>query len=454
MKIVIEGGGEVGSHLAQMLRAEANDVTVIDNDKERLERLATYTDVETVFGNPTSVRVLKEAGVPKADLFIAVYPYSTQEMNLVAAILARKLGAGKVLARINDEELLAAENKLIFKDIGIELMFYPERIAADEIFLSLKHNATTDTTEFAHGKIQISVFKVDEGSPVIDHTLMELTKEMVTEEEGKLLRIIALSRNEKTIIPSGMTKFRYGDLVYTISKREGKPKIMKLFGKTTLNVERVMIVGGSRIAEMVARSLCDDVQSIKIIEKDKERCIEISERLPDNVQVINGDGRNSDFLFDEGIRECDAFIALTGSDDTNVLSCVVAKKFGVPRKIAEVENIEYIHLADEMGVDTIINKKLITADRIFKFTLSGTAKKVKKMSWTDAVVIEYTAAPGSKITKAPLKNVNFPRNAIVGAIIRGTDTFIAVGESQIQGYDRVAVFALPQTVNEIDSFFI
>lgn len=452
MKIIIEGAGEVGSHLAKMLRVESNEVTVIDNDPDRLERLSSYADVEAILGNPSSIKVLKSAGVAKADLFIAVYPFSTQEMNIVGAILARELGARKVIARINDEEFLNAENKLIFKELGIELMFYPERIAADEIINSIKHNATTETMEFAHGKIQIAVFKVDEDSPIVDMTLGEFVG-MMTPEEKRLFRIIAIARGEKTLIPKLDTRFCFGDQVYTISKREGLPRIIEIFGKTTLNVENVMIVGGSRIAEMVARSLSKQVREIKIIDKNREHCIELSERLPENVMVINGDGRNSDFLFEEGIKGYDAFIALTGSDDTNVLSCVVAKKFGVPRTIAEVENIEYIRLADEMGVDTIINKKLITASRIFKFTLSGTARMVKYMSGTDAEILEYTVAPGSRITKAALKDIDFPRNAIIGGVIRGSDAFIAVGDTTIEPYDRVAIFALPQTINEIDKFF-
>lgn len=452
MKIIIEGAGEVGSHLAKMLRAESNEVTVIDNDPERLARLSAYADVEAVLGNPSSIKVLKRAGVAKADLYIAVYPFSTQEMNIVGAILARHLGARKVIARVNDEEFLNAENKLIFKEMGIELMFYPEKIAADEIINSIKHNATTETMEFAHGKIQIAVFKVDEDSPVVDMTLGELVG-MMTQEETKIFRIIAIARGEKTIIPKLDTRFAFGDQVYTISKREGVPRVIEIFGKTTLNVGHVMIVGGSQIAEMVARSLCNQVREIKIIDKDRDRCIELSERLPKNVMVINGDGRNSDFLYEEGIKDYDAFIALTGSDDTNVLSCVVAKKFGVPRTVAEVENIEYIRLADEMGVDTIINKKLITASRIFKFTLTGTARFVKYMSGTNAEILEYTVAPGSKITKAPLKDIDFPRNAIIGGVIRGSEAFIAVGDTKIEPYDRVAIFALPKSIDEIDKFF-
>lgn len=452
MKIVIEGAGEIGSHLAKMLRAEANDVTVIDNDPRRLMALGGYADVETFLGNPSSIRTLREAGVSRADLFIAVYPFTTQEVNIVGALLAKQLGAKKVIARINDEDYLAAENRLLFKELGIELMFYPEKSAADEIVASLKHVSSSDTMDFAHGKLQISVFKIDEDSPMVDLRLAEFV-EMMTPEEKMLFRIIAISRDEKTIIPKFDTKFQFGDLVFTVSKREGMKSIIKYFGKVEENIGKVMILGGTPIGEMVARTLASQIDAVKIVEKDKEKCVALSERLPDSVMIVNGDGSNSDFLYEEGIRDFDAFIALTDSDESNVLSCVVAKKFGVPRTVAEVENIEYIRLAEEMGVDTVINKKLITAGRIFKFTLSGKARFVKYLSGSSAEIIEYTVAPGSAITKKPLKDLDFPANAIIAGVIRGSDSFIAVGETRIEDYDRVAIFALPQTIKDIDRFF-
>ena len=452
MKIVIEGAGEIGSHLAKMLRAESNDVTVIDNDQRRLSALNAYADVETVSGNPSSISTLRAAGVAKADLFIAVYPYTTQEVNIVSALLAKRLGARKVIARVNDEDCLAAENRLLFKELGIELMFYPEKSAADEIVQSLRQVSAMESMDFARGKLQISVFRLDEDSPMVDQRLQQFVETM-TPEETTLFRIIAISRDEQTIIPKFDTKFQFGDLVFTVSKREGMASLVKLFGKAEKPVDRVMILGGTPIGEMVARQLSSQFSAVKLIEKDKDRSLALTERLPDSVLVVNGDGSDSDFLFEEGIRDYDAFIALTESDESNILSCVVARKFGVSRTVAEVENIEYIRLAEEMGVDTVINKKLITAGKIFKFTLSGKARFVKYLSGSNAEILEYTVAPGSAITKAPLKDLNFPRNAIIAGVIRGSDSFIAVGDTRIEDYDRVAIFALPQTIKDIDKFF-
>ena len=452
MKIVIEGAGEVGSHLAKMLRAEANEVTVIDDDSERIDALTAYADVETVLGNPSSIQVLRDAGVGKADLFIAVYPYATQEVNIVGALLAKQVGAAKVIARINDEDYLNAENRLLFKELGIELMFYPEKSAADEIVAFLKHNSTAETMDFARGRLQIAVFKLTEDSPILDLKLLEFIKDS-TAEELRQFRVIAISRDEQTIIPRLETKFLYGDLVFTITTREGVPALYRHFGKTNITIGKVFILGGGPIGEMLAKTLDRSGVKVKLVDSDKNRCIELSETLPDTIRIINGDGRNSDFLYEEGIQDYDAFVALTGNDESNVLSCVVAKKFGVARTIAEVENIEYIHIAEEMGVDNVINKKLITAGRIFKFTLSGKARIVRYMTGTNAEVIEYTVAPGAAITAGPIKDIDFPRNAIIGGVIRGSDAFIAVGDTVIEPYDRVAIFALPETIKEIDKFF-
>lgn len=451
MKIVIAGAGEVGSHLAKMLSNESNDITVIDFDQERLDALKANTDVVTVEGNPSSIHILNEAGVAHADLFIAVSPSEQQDINIVSAMLAKKLGSKKATARINSEEYLTYENKYLFTEMGIDLLFYPEKIAAGEIIDMLKRTASTDSMDFARGKLQIAVFKLEEESPLIGINMVEFSS--LAAEEGHNFRVVAISRNNETIIPKFDTKFKYHDLVFIISKRDGMDMLMKYIGKRNIEVNSVMILGGSPIGEMVARQLSKQLDSVKLIEMNKEKCLDLSEKLPSNVIVVNGDGRNSDILLEESIRDYDAFVAVTNSSETNILACVAAKSLGVPRTIAEVENIEYIRLAESMGVDAVINKKLITAGRIFKFTLSNKVRFIKYMSGTNAEVLEYIVAPDTKITKAPLKDMGFPRNAIVGGVIRGNDSFIAVGDTQIQAYDRVAVFALPEAVKEVDKFF-
>ena len=451
MKIVIAGAGEVGSHLAKMLSNESNDITVIDMDQHRLDALSTIADVVTVEGNPSTIHTLQEAGVAHADLFIAVNPSDSQDVNIVSAMLAKKLGSKKVTARINNEEYLTYENKSLFTEMGIDLMFYPEKIAAGEIADLLKRTASTDSMDFARGKLQMAVFKLEEESSLLGMTMQEFST--LAAEEGMKYRVVAISRNNQTIIPKFDTKFKYHDLVFIISKREGMDMLMKYIGKKNIEVNSLMILGGSPIGEMVAKQMAKELDSVKLIELNKEKCLDLSEKLPGNVIVVNGDGRNSDMLLEESIKDFDAFVAVTNSSETNILACVAAKSLGVARTIAEVENIEYIRLAESMGVDAVINKKLITAGRIFKFTLSNKVRFIKYMSGTDAEILEFIVAPDTKITKVPLKDMGFPHNAIVGGIIRGNESFIAVGDTQIQAYDRVAVFALPEAVKEVDKFF-
>jgi trk system potassium uptake protein TrkA len=454
MKIIIEGAGQVGSHLAKMLSHEGGDITVIDDNEARLQRLNSSADVVTVFGDPSSITVLREAGCEKADLFISVNPATSQAVNIVSALLAKRLGSKRVIARVDDEAYLVPENKLIFKDMGIDMLFYPEKIASDEIIDLLKHTASTDSMDFARGKLQLVVLRLDDDSPILDLRVSEFTAKMAERAPQAQFRIIAIARKGETIIPKSENRFAYNDHLYIIAKREGIPAILKFLGKDNIEVDKVMILGGSEIGEMVAGQLLkQQLDAVKIIDIDKQRCRELTEKLPSNVLVANGDARNSDFLVEEGIRDYDALVACTGNDEANILSCVVAKKFGVTRTIAQVENLEYLRLAEDMGVDAVINKKLITASRIFKFTLSDKVRFVRYMSGTDAEVLEYTVAPNALITKGALKDIAFPRNAIIGGVIRGSESFIAVGDTRIEPYDRIAVFALPEAVKEVDRFF-
>ena len=444
----------MGAHLAKMLSNESNEITVIDPHPERIRSLSQTADVATILGGPSSIPDLKEAGATSADLFIAVNPLQPQSVNIVSALLAKKLGTRRVVARVDDEDFLSPENKLLFKDMGLDMMFFPEKSASDEVDDMLRSTASTDTLDFARGKLQLGVFKLDDDSPLLDMTVAEFSQAITQLPNGAEFRIVAISRGNSTIIPKFDSTFKPGDYLYIISCRDGMPALMKYLGKDKLEIRRVLILGGSEIGQMVAARLAArKMDDIKIIDINPKHCRYLSEVLPDSVSVACGDVRNADFLKDEGMNSYHAVLAFTGSDETNILSCVVAKKMGVSRVIAQVENLEYIRLAEDMGVDSVINKKLITASRIFKFTLSDKVRSVRYVSGTDAEVLEYTAAPGSRITKKPLKDIEFPADAIIGGIIRGGDSFIAVGSTHIEAYDRVAVFALPDAVKEVDKFF-
>lgn len=448
MKIVVAGAGEIGSHLAKMLSMEYHEITVISEDEESLEKINSDSDIVTVEGHPTSIDTLVKAGAGSADLFIAVNPDSEQDINIVSAALAKKLGAKKVTARINNEEYQKNDNRIIFTDLGIDSLFYPEKIAATEIVNLLKQNNASEFMNYSHGKLQLIVYRLEECSPMVDRTVAELR-----ERTQNLFRSVAISRDGRTIIPKSATRFKTGDVVYLVSKKEGMEQALSLSGKPKVTIRNLMILGGGRIGEMVARSMEKQTENIKLIEIKPEKCGHLSEIL-DKTLVINGDGRNSDLLLEEGLKDMEAFVAVTSSSETNILSCVVAKRMGIPKVIAEVENFEYIKLAEEMGVDSVINKKLITAGKIFRFTLSNKVRSIKVLNGTDAVVLEFIVNTNSKITTGRLKELNFPDEAIIGGFVRGNESFIADSESTIRPYDQVVVFANPDAVDKVDKFFL
>ena len=448
MRIIVAGAGEIGSHLAKMLSMEYHEITVISPDEESLERISGESDIITVEGISSSIETLQKARIANADLFIAVNPDSEQDINIVSSILAKKLGAKKVTARINNEEYQKNENRILFTDLGIDSLFYPEKIAATEIVNLLKQNTASEFMNYSHGKLQLIVYKLEECSPMVDRTVAELR-----ERTQNLFRSVAISRDNKTIIPKSATRFKVGDVVYLVSKKEGMEQALSLSGKSKVSVRNLMILGGGRIGEMVAKAMEKQVENIRLIDINPEKCAHLSEVL-DKTLVINGDGRNSDLLLEEGLKDMEAFIAVTSSSETNILSCVVAKRMGISKVIAEVENFEYIKLAEEMGVDSVINKKLITAGKIFRFTLSNKVRSIKVLNGTDAVVLEFIVNTNSKITTGKLKDLHFPEEAIIGGFVRGNESFIADSESTIRPYDQVVVFANPEAVDKVDKFFL
>ena len=288
---------------------------------------------------------------------------------------------------------------------------------------------------------------MEEDAPVIDQTLLQATKDHRNLE----YRAVAISREGETIIPRGNDQFKVNDLVYVIANQGGIGDMLKYSGKTNIDVHNLMILGGSRIAVRIASDLEKHV-NIKLIEEDKEKSSRLANYFK-NTLVIQGDGRNTDLLIEEGLEYMDAFVAVTGNSETNILSCMVAKRLGVKKTIAEIENIDYIKLAESIGIDTVINKKLITASRIFRYTMSTDVSAIKCLTGSDAEVIEFIVKPGSPATKGRIKDINFPKDAIIGGVVRGDKSFIAKGDTVISAYDRVVVFALPSAINKVGRFF-
>lgn len=445
MRIVIAGAGEVGTHLAKMLSNENHEIILIDPEEAYLKPVDSSLDLLTYEGSATSVRLLQDILRKKTDLFIAVTHY--EDTNITASILAKRFGAIKTIARIDNLDYLEHSTVDFFKSVGIDSLIYPELIAAREVLGLLHETGTTEFMEFSGGKLAMYVQKLDENAPIINRTLRDIAMMNRTER----YRAVAIKRNEITIIPRGNEQFLPGDMVYVISTREGIEEMMKTSGKQNFEANSIMILGGSRIGKHVALYMQKSAQ-VKLIESDIKRCEELAEIL-DNTLIINGDGRNVDLLEQEGITGIDAFVAVTGNSETNILSCLLAKRMGVKRTIAEVENMEYINLAENTGIDTIINKKISAASRIFRHTTNPNVTQVKYMTGTDAEVLEFSVPVRARITRGTLRSLDFPKDAIVGGGTRDGEPFIATGDTIIKANDKVVVFTLPSAFEKVSKYF-
>ena len=445
MKIVISGIGEMGSHLARLLSGNGHDITVIDQDVKALNELSSLADLITIEGDTTTFGVLRKAGVRRCDLFIAVNHEESQ--NLLAAMMAKQLGAKKSIARIDNTEYLEPNNKEMFIDLGIDYLFYPEKVAAREVANLLGHTSTTDYVDFSNGLLSLVVFKLEPTSPLIGRKLADLA------EDGSIsgFRIVAITRGVQTIIPRGQDEFFEGDTVYAIARKDAARGVMELSGQQSVEVKSLMILGGSRISVRVANELQDEMD-IKMVEYNGEKAFRLAEEL-DKTLIIHEDGRNLDAMIEEGLPQMDAFLAVTGRSETNILAAMQAKRLGVKRVIAEVENLNYISMAESVGIDTIINKKRVTASNIFRFTMSTDVQAIRCLSGSEAEVLEFIVKPNSPATKSLVKDMRLPQDVIIGGVVRGDKAFIAVGDTKIIAYDRVVVFSMPESIPKVGEFF-
>jgi trk system potassium uptake protein TrkA len=445
MRIIIAGAGEVGTHLAKMLSNENHEIILIDPEEARLKPIVSSMDVLTHEGSATSVKLLHDSLIKKTDLFIAVT--HSEDTNITSSILAKRFGAIKTIARIDNLDYLEKSNLDFFRSIGIDFLIYPELIAAREVLGLLHETGTSDFMEFADGKLAIYVLNLGENAPILNKSLQEIAVSHKTDK----YRAVAIKREGKTVVPRGNERFILGDMVYVISTNEGIEDMMKASGTESFEAKSVIILGGSRIGKLIALNMQKSYE-VKLIDSDIDKCEDLSEIL-DNTLIINGDGRNLDLLEQEGINNMDAFVAVTGNSETNILSCLLAKNMGVKKTIAEVENMEYIHLAENTGIDTIINKKMSAASRIFRHTTNPNVTQVKCMTGTDAEVLEFIVPAHSKITKGTLRSLDFPKDAIVGGGTRDGVPFIATGDTILRTNDKVVVFTLPSAYDKLSKYF-
>lgn len=435
----------MGFHLAKLLVAEEQDIVIIDSDPDVLDYVGSHLDVRTVRGSSTSPSVLKDAAISKADLLIAVT--SNQETNFTTCILGKSLGAKKTIARISNTELLNHREELNLSNVGIDELISPPLLAAKEIKRLLKQSALTDTFDFEKGMLSLVGITVDENSELVGKTLTETAYL----NPNHNFTTVAILRENKTIIPYGDNRFLKNDHAYFIAQKEGVEQVKALAGKESIEVKNIMIIGASRVGINTAK-LLEKKYNIKIIESNKDKCHQLVDELRDTM-IINGDGRDIDLLKEEAIERMDAFVALTGNSETNIMTCLVAKNQGVKKTIAMVENVEYIHLSQSIGVDTLINKKLIAASFIFRYIRKGEVLEMTSIHGVDAEILEFELGNDARILSKQLKDLNFPRTAIVGGVIRNEKGLVVRGDFEFKPKDKVVVLSKPECIKKVESFF-
>ena len=445
MKIVIVGAGDVGTHLSKLLSREHQDCVLIDDIEERLERVADY-DVMTYNASPTSISALKDAGVSSADLFVGVTTEETT--NIAACTIAHHLGAKKTVARIDNYEYLKPQNLKFFQNIGIDSMVYPEVLAAHDIINGLKMSWVRQRWDVHDGALVLLGIKLRESCEILTLPLKDLCG------PDDPYHIVAIKRKDETIIPGGLDTLQLNDLAYFMTTKEYIPYIRKIVGKEHYtDVKNVIIMGGGKTAVRAALET-PDYMNVKIIEKSAERCEKLNQLLADNdTMVIHGDGRDLGLLEEEGIRNTQAFVALTGNAETNILACLTAKKLGVRKTVAMVENLDYVSMAESLDIGTIINKKTVAASHIYQMMLDADVSNLRSLMLVDSEVAEFVAAEGSRVVKRMVKDLGLPFGVTIGGLVRAGQGMLVNGNSQIQPGDSVMVFCHEQNLNNIEKYF-
>lgn len=443
MRIVIAGAGEVGTHLAKLLSREDMEISLLDANPERLGDLDANYDLLTKAGSPTSIHDLTDIGVRDADLFIAVTP--TEAENISSCLIANQLGAKKTLARIDNYEYLIPENKQIFERMGLNHLIYPEVLAADEIVEALKINWLRYHIPLCDGALELCVVKVRENAEVVNKKFSSGFF------NHGFYRVVAIKRGQNTIIPRGGDEIKPEDMVYAVCTNENMNILREHMGKQKRDIRNIIVYGGSRIAQKTIQELPDGL-NIKILEADRDTCYHMSDKV-NNALIVNADGSDMNVLQAEGIQDADAFIAVTGRSEANIFACLAAKRFGVRKTIAEVENIDYIPMAETLDIGTVLNKKTIAAAYIYQMLLDASVLNVRNLTSADAEIVEFVAAEGHRITKHKIRELDLPEEVNIGAIVRAGEAVLVNGETLILPGDQVVVFCKQQAIRQMERFF-
>ncbi|MBE6294944.1 MAG: Trk system potassium transporter TrkA [Bacteroidales bacterium] len=444
MRIVIAGAGAVGTHLAKMLSVENENVVLLDDSEEKLGKLESLFDLQTIVGDPTKISALKSAGVDHAELFVAVTPHESR--NITACVLAHYLGAAKTVARIDNYEYLMPKHKEYFKSLGVDSLIYPEQLAAEEIATNIRYSWMRQMLEFGDGALVMVGVKVRNNASILNIPFKELVRDIP-------YHIVAIQRGDETIIPRGNDVILPEDLVCFMTTHDQIPYIRKITGKEEFNeVRNIIMMGGSRIAVRTTKLIPDGIK-VKIIENDLARCHKLLELVEDNVLVINGDARDLELLRSEGIDHTDVFMALSDNSEMNILACLAAKRAGVLRTVSEVENIDYISMAEGLDIGSVINKKKLAASTIFQMMLKTDVSSVKCLTFIQAVVAEFPVNVECYMTRKPVKDLGLPAGANIGGLIRNGKGMNVTGNTMIQVGDHVIIFCLEHVLKKLEKFF-
>ena len=445
MKIIIAGAGDLGSHLAKLLSSEYHDIYLLDQNEERLNTISSQIDVFTIAGDAKSVEIMEQKLISSCDLLIAVT--SSEETNMLICILGKKLGAKRTIARINDVNIIKEKKEHFYNELGIDTLISPTYLATLEIQRLVNQSAFTDDIEFDNGKLTVFGISLSKNSSLINKTV----RESADLNPNLSFKPLALHRNDLTLIVNGETVLKENDIVYFISLKDSIPNIIKLCGKNNFKIKDVMIIGGSRIGINTAELLENDFR-VTLVEKDKATCEQMANTLKKTL-IINIDGHDVKMLEEEGLTEIDALISVTADSEMNIMTSLVGKSHGIKKTIARIENFDYINLSQSIGIDTLINKKIIAADNIFKFVRKGNVSLVANLHGTDAEIIEFVVKDDSKITKSPINKLNFPNSSKIAGVIRNGIPIIPFGDFHLKENDKTIVFSLTESIQKIEKFF-
>lgn len=445
MKIIIIGAGGIGSQLGQRLFRERIDITIIESDPDRAQRAREQVDAIVIEGHGSSARILDSAGVADADVLAAMT--DIDEINLIACQLAKKAGCPTTIARVRSPEYMLPDYPIPNDEIGVDHFIHPEMETAQSVVRLIEQASTTDIIEFEGGKIELFGVRLEPDSALLRTPLAEL----VQRHGNPPMRLVAINRNETTIIPGGDDTLIPGDHVFGVCAPEYVPEFLELAGKKDIRIDDVMILGGGLIGQFVAQSL-EKEKNVKIVETSRSKSREIANILPDTL-IIEGDGTDIDLMAVEGLQDMDAFVAVTGDDETNIISTLIARHLQVKRTIALVNKVEYLPITSTIGMDAVVSKQLLTVNAVHRFIQAQDVAALATVPGIDAHIIEYIVKETDKITRKPLNKTTFPNNAIIGMVLRGDEHIIPRGDTHIQSGDRVIVFSLTTALSSVEKLF-